>query len=139
MKRLLAGFVLVALTALLSGCYYDPGYSYVRSSPYAGPAYYGNGVVYSDAYYASPSWYGGWYDGGYGYGCCYAPGVTIGGDRYDRGGYRHYRGRGGEWRGGNRGDWHGGNRGGGRGHAGGGWGGGHGHGGDGRRGGDHHH
>lgn len=109
MKRLLAGFVLVALTALLSGCYYDPGYSYVRATPYAGPAYYGNGVVYGDAYYASPAWYGGgWYDGGYG--CCYAPGVAVGGVWYDRGGYRHYRGRGGDWhgegRGGNR--WHGG-------------------------------
>jgi hypothetical protein len=92
MKRLLSGFVLVALAALLSGCYYDPGYSYVRATPYAGPAYYGNG------YYAAPGWYGydGWYDGWYG--CCYAPGVTIGGVWYSRGGYRHYRGGG--WRGG---------------------------------------
>ena len=88
MKRLLSGFVLVALAALLSGCYYDPGYSYVRATPYAGPAYYGNG------YYAAPGWYG--YDGWYG--CCYAPGVTIGGVWYSRGGYRHYRGSG--WRGG---------------------------------------
>ena len=96
MKRLLAGFVLVALALLLSACYYDPGYSYVRSSPYAGPAYYGSGVVYDDGYYAAP----GWYDGGYG--CCYAPGVVVGGVWY-RGGreYRHDRG----------GDWHGGDRG----------------------------
>jgi hypothetical protein len=92
MKRLLCGFVLVALAALLSGCYYDPGYSYVRATPYAGPAYYGNGVVYDDGYYVGPVWYDGWYD------CCYAPGVTIGGVWYGHGGYRHDR----------RGGWHGG-------------------------------
>ena len=100
MKRLLGGLVLVALAALLSGCYYDPGYSYVRASPYAGPAYYGNGVVYGDdGYYAAPGWYGGWYDG---YGCCYAPGVAVGGVWYGGGGrYRHDRD----------GDWHGRDRG----------------------------
>jgi len=100
MKRLLGGLVLVALAALLSGCYYDPGYSYVRASPYAGPAYYCNGVVYGDdGYYAAPGWYGGWYDG---YGCCYAPGVAVGGVWYGGGGrYRHDRD----------GDWHGRDRG----------------------------
>ena len=63
MKRLLSGFVLVALAALLSGCYYNPGYSYVRATPYAGAAYYGNGVVYGNGYgyYAAPAWYDGWY------------------------------------------------------------------------------
>jgi len=104
MKRLLSGFVLVALAALLSGCYYDPGYSYVRASPYAGPAYYGNGVVYSDGYYVAPGWYGYGYDGWYG--CCYAPGVTIGGVWYGGRGYRHYRG--GNWHGNGGGHWHGG-------------------------------
>ncbi|GAB3793047.1 hypothetical protein [Dyella agri] len=103
MKRLLSGFVLVAFAVLLSGCYYDPGYSYVRATPYAGPAYYGNGVVYGDGYYAAPGWYGGWYDGWYG--CCYAPGVTVGGVWYGRGGYRHYHGGG--WRGGGQGHWNG--------------------------------
>jgi hypothetical protein len=107
MKRLLSGFVLVALAAPLSGCYYDPGYSYVRATPYAGPAYYGNGVAYGEAYYASPYWYGGWYDGWYG--CCYAPGVAIGGVWYSHGGYRHYRGGG--WHGGGQGHWSGGGHG----------------------------
>ncbi|MEW9571041.1 hypothetical protein ABQJ54_04710 [Rhodanobacter sp. Si-c] len=103
MKRLFSGFVLVTLAALLSGCYYDPGYSYVRATPYAGPAYYGSNVVYGDGYYAAPGWYDGWYDGWYGYGCCYAPGVAIGGAWYGRGGgYRHYRG-GGSWHGGSHG------------------------------------
>jgi len=119
MKRLLAGLTLVAATAALSGCYYDPGYSYVRSSTYVGDAYYGSGggtVVYDDGYApAYPSYYGGGY-----YGCCYAPPVTVGisgvwyggGSRWhDRGG-RYYRGGGGGWRGGNwsghRGSWSGG-------------------------------
>ena len=101
MKRLLCGFVLVAVAALLSGCYYDPGYSYVRATPYTGPAYYGNGVVYDDGYYVGPAWYDGWY------GCCYAPGVTIGGVWYGHGGYRHDRhDRRGGWHGG--GHWRGG-------------------------------
>jgi hypothetical protein len=117
MKRLLAGLTIAAATATLSGCYYDPGYSYVRSSTYVGDAYYGSGggtVVYDDGYYAPayPSYYGGGY-----YGCCYAPPVSIGisgvwygGSRWhDRGG--RYWDRGGSWRGGHRGGW-----GGGRGH-----------------------
>ncbi|WP_266171824.1 hypothetical protein [Dyella subtropica] len=123
MKRLLAGLTLAAVTAVLSGCYYDPGYSYVRSSAYVGDAYYGRGtVVYDDGYYApgyygyAPGYYGGYYD------CCYAPPVSVGiggiwygGSRgHDRD--RHWN-RGGSWRGrsdgGRRGNWSGG-----RGHSG---------------------
>lgn len=115
MKRLLAGLTLVAATAALSGCYYDPGYSYVRSSTYVGDAYYGSGrtVVYDDGYYAPayPTYYSG-------YGCCYAPPVTVGisgvwygGSRWHDHGGRYYRGgnyRGGNWSGGHRGNWGGG-------------------------------
>jgi hypothetical protein len=77
MKRLLSTLGLVAAFAALSGCYYDPGYSYVRSSGYSGDAYYGEQVVqpaysggYYDDYYGND--YGNEYDGGY------APGVSIG-------------------------------------------------------------
>jgi len=103
MKRLLASLVLIVAAATLSGCYYDPGYSYVRSSGYAGDAHYGDG---GNAYYATPSYYGGYYGGGY-YGCCYAPGVSVGvssvwygGSRYRHDGYRGYRdyhGHAGQW------------------------------------------
>jgi hypothetical protein len=109
MKRLLTGLVLIAATATLSGCYYDPGY--VRSTGYGG-AYYTQGApVYDNGYYVAP----GYYDGGYYgyYGCCYAPGVNLwyGGPGYYRGGYGYrgyhgYRGSGGHWRGG-RGSWSG--------------------------------
>lgn len=92
MKRMLAGLALVLGTAALSGCYYDPGYSYVRSNGYQGDAYYGRGetVIYDDDYYA-PGYYG--YAPGY-YG--YAPGVSvgIGGVWY---GESHYRGRDRDW------------------------------------------
>jgi hypothetical protein len=96
MKRLFAGLAVVAVAATLSGCYYDPGYSYVRGSGYAGDAYYGRAApVYQGGYYAAPGYYDGYY--GYGYGCCYASGVSVGyygGSRYNyyRGG--GYRGRG---------------------------------------------
>lgn len=90
MKRLLASLVLIVAVVTLSGCYYDPGYSYVRGSGYAGDAYYGDG---GNVYYARPSYYGGYY------GCCYAPGVSVGvssvwygGSRYRHDGYRGYRG-----------------------------------------------
>ncbi len=43
MKRLLASLALIAAVSALSGCYYDPGYSYVRGSGYCGDAYYGDG------------------------------------------------------------------------------------------------
>jgi hypothetical protein len=91
MKRLLASLVLIVAAAALSGCYYDPGYSYVRGS----------------AYYVAPGYYDGYY-GGY-YGCCYAPGVSVGvssvwygGSRYRHDGYRDhrdYRSHAGQWRG----------------------------------------
>ncbi len=91
MKRLLATVALSLAAATLSGCYYDPGYSYVRGSGYSGDAYYGDG---GNAYYATPGYYDGYY-GGY-YGCCYAPGVSVGvssvwygGSRYRDGGYRY--------------------------------------------------
>lgn len=96
MKRLLASMVLILATSALAGCYYDPGYSYVRSSTVGGDAYYGQG---STTYQAAPSYYGsyyggynpGYYGGSYGYGCCYAPGVSIGVSRFWYGG-RNYRG-----------------------------------------------
>ena len=100
MKRLLASLVLIVAAAALSGCYYDPGYSYVRGSGYSGDAYYGDG---GNAYYVAPGYYDGYY-GGY-YGCCYAPGVSVGvssvwygGSRYRHDGYRDYRGHAGQWR-----------------------------------------
>lgn len=93
MKRLLAGSVLAALAALLSGCYVAPDYSYVRAGPYAGPAYYGHAVVRDDGYVVAPAWYGGGW-----YGCCYSPGVTVGGVWY-RGDWRYRQGyRGHDWR-----------------------------------------
>jgi hypothetical protein len=90
MKRMLAGLAMVLGTAALSGCYYDPGYSYVRSNGYQGDVYYGEGpaVIYRPDYYG---YYGpGYYGPGY-YG--YQPGVSIGisGTWYNRsGGYRGY-------------------------------------------------
>jgi hypothetical protein len=109
MKRLLAGLALALGTAALSGCYYDPGYSYVRGNGYQGDAYYGEGpsVIYEPDYYG----YGGYYGPGWGYGCCYRSGVSVGvtgvwhrdshryrGRDWNRG---HYHDRGGrhEWRG----------------------------------------
>jgi hypothetical protein len=109
MKRLLASLALITAAAALSGCYYDPGYSYVRGSGYVGDAYYGDG---GSAYVVAPGYYDGYYGGYYGngYGCCYAPGVSVGvssvwygGSRYHRegyrDGYRDYRGHAGEWQG----------------------------------------
>lgn len=102
MKRILARLVLLAGIVALSGCYYDPGYGYVRSSSYSGDVYYGQAApVYQGGYYP--------YDYGY-YGCC---GVGIiggwyggyGGPRYYGGGRGYYPGRygygygGGRWSG----------------------------------------
>ena len=96
MKRILARLVLLAGIVALSGCYYDPGYGYVRSTGYSGDVYYGQAApVYQGGYYPS-----GYYDDGY-YGCC---GVGIiggwyggyggyGGPRYYGGGRGHYPGR----------------------------------------------
>lgn len=95
MKRLMAGIALLIGTAALSGCYYDPGYSYVRSAGYQGDAYYGDGggTVYDDGYapgyYASPGYYGSGYYGGY------APGVNVDiGTVWYSGSRGRYRGRG---------------------------------------------
>ena len=96
MKRLFACVGLMAVAAALSGCYYDPGYTYVRGGGPAGDAYYGTGTTYYaspyDSYYG-PTYYGGYY-GGY-CGCCYAPGVSIGISSHWYGGSRYprYRGR----------------------------------------------
>jgi uncharacterized membrane protein YgcG len=99
-KRVLAVLVLVGITGLLSGCYIAPGYSYVQSNGYVGDAYYGTAPAVA---YGYPYYYGYPY-GYYGYyGCCYGPGVVVGGYWY---GGRYYRGRGG-WSGG-RGGWSGG-------------------------------
>lgn len=102
MKRLLASMVLIAAVSALAGCYYDPGYSYVRGSSYGGDAYYGqggSGYIVSPGDYGSyyPNYYPGYYGGYNGYGCCYAPGVTIGlsrtwyGGQYGGQRYRGYR------------------------------------------------
>jgi hypothetical protein len=109
MKRLLASLALIAAASALSGCYYDPGYSYVRGSGYSGDAYYGEG---GNAYYTAPGYYDGYYGSGYygdGY-YGYSPGVSIGissgwygGSRYRhdgyRGGYRDYDRHAGQWQG----------------------------------------
>lgn len=105
MKRMLAGWVVALAAATLSGCYYDPGYSYVRSNGYQGDAYYGEGrpVIYDDGY--APSYYGPTYYGdGY-----YAPGVSVGISSVWYGGSGH-RGRDHDWRGDRH--WHGEGRGG---------------------------
>ena len=91
MKRILASFILIAAAASLSGCYYDPGYSYVRGSGYGGDAYYGQGAA---TYYAAPGYYDGYYPDYYGsgyYGCCYAPSLSIGVSSGWYGGSRYYR------------------------------------------------
>lgn len=88
MKRMLAGLALVLGTAALSGCYYDPDYSYVRGNGYQGGAYYGEGpsVIYQPDYYG----YGGYYGPGWGY----APGVSVGiSGTWYRESHHHYRGR----------------------------------------------
>jgi hypothetical protein len=102
MKRLLASLALIAAASALSGCYYDPGYSYVRGSGYSGDAYYGEGgsAYYVPGYYAAPGYYDGYYGSGYyggGY-YGYSPGVSIGissgwygGSRYRHDGYRGHR------------------------------------------------
>ena len=93
MKRMLAGLALVLGTAALSGCYYDPDYSYVRGNGYQGDAYYGEGpaVIYEPDYY-------GYYGPGWGYG--YAPGVSVGiSGTWYRDSRHYYRGRDRDWRG----------------------------------------
>jgi len=96
MKRRIAILGLAVAAASLSGCYYDPGYSYVRNNGYQGDVYYGRSApVYDDGYDSWPGYYG------Y-YGCCYGygPGVSVGVSRAWYGGTRYRRdGRGG-WHGG---------------------------------------
>jgi hypothetical protein len=106
MKRRIAILGLVAAVSL-SGCYYDPGYSYVRNNGYQGDVYYGRSApVYDDGYYGAPGYYG--YGGCcYGYGYGYAPGVSIGISRTWYGGARYRHDDRGRWRGGHA---HGGDR-----------------------------
>lgn len=87
MLRVLAGLGLVAATLVLSGCYLGPDYSYVRQADYQGGAYYGQARGYDGGYYVGP----GYAPYGYGYGCCYAPGVSVGVGAvwYDRPRYRY--------------------------------------------------
>jgi len=107
MKHLAAGLVICVAAAALSGCYVDPGYSYVRQTPYQGDVYYGQGTrVYDDGYYAAPVYpaygYPAYGYPAYGYGCCYAPGVSVGisGTWYGGSRYRDsWRGRRGDYRG----------------------------------------
>lgn len=89
-KRLLVGLVLIVLMGALSGCYVAPGYSYVRGNGYGGDAYYGSGpaVVYNGYYPYGYYPYGYGYYSGY-YGCCYGPGVIVGGGWYRGGRYWH--------------------------------------------------
>lgn len=91
MKRLFAGVVMSAAVLLLSGCYVDPGYSYVRRTSYQGDAYYGQPVSGYDAGYYAPPVYDPYYGGGYGYGCCYAPAVGVGISAAWYGRTRYYR------------------------------------------------
>ncbi len=106
MKRLLASLIMGVAAATLSGCYYDPGYSYVRSSGYGGDAYYGRGG--SD--YVVPGYYDGYYGSGYYGGYGYAPGVSVwySDSHYRHDGYRGYRGHR-DYRG-HAGHWHGNGR-----------------------------
>lgn len=95
MLRLLAGLGLTATVLLLSGCYLGPSYSYVRQPGYQSGAYYGQSRVYDDGYYVGSGYtpyYGAGYGTRYGYGCCYAPGVSVGVGAvwYDRPHYRSY-------------------------------------------------
>ena len=113
MKRLLASLALIAAASALSGCYYDPGYSYVRGSGSSGDAYYGQG---GNAYYAAPSYHDGYYGSGYSGGGYYgySPGVSVGissgwygGSRYrddDYRGQRDYERHAGQWQGRRNGD-----------------------------------
>jgi hypothetical protein len=97
MKRLLAVLSLMAATGMLSGCYIAPDYGYVQSNGYTGDVYYGTApaAVYGYGYYAP--WYYGYPYYGY-YGCCWGPGVIVGGGwyggRYYRGGYGGHYGHG---------------------------------------------
>lgn|GEM_PF-540336 len=80
MKHLFSQLTLITALAVLGGCYYDPGYNYVRTSTYGGDAYYGTAVSPT---YVVPPYYGGYagyggYPGYGGYGCCYGSGVSIG-------------------------------------------------------------
>lgn len=90
MLRLLAGLGLVATTLALSGCYLGPDYGYVRQTGYQGGAYYGQSRAYDGGYYLGSGYAPYYYGPGYGYGCCYAPGVSVGVGAvwYDRPRYR---------------------------------------------------
>lgn len=104
MKNMLALLAIVIAAATISGCYYDPGYSYVRQSAYQGDAYYGEAApAYNSGYYGGSSgYYGGGY-GGYGYPSGVSVGISSGwyapayyrrGNGYYNGYYRQgYRGR----------------------------------------------
>lgn len=81
MKRGLAWLSIVLAGAALGGCYYEPGYSYVRGSG-GGDAYYGRATTVYDGGYGygvAPGYYGGGYYGDY-YGrpCCYGSRVVVG-------------------------------------------------------------
>ncbi|KQX98934.1 hypothetical protein ASD22_01090 [Rhodanobacter sp. Root480] len=95
MKRKISLLGMVVAAVSLSGCYYDPGYSYVRNNGSQGDVYYGRSApVYDDGYYGTPGYYN------Y-YGCCYdygyAPGVSIGVTHTWYGGARYRHGDRGGW------------------------------------------
>jgi hypothetical protein len=88
MKRKFSVLGLVVAAVSLSGCYYDPGYSYVRNTGYQGDVYYGRSApVYEDNYGVAPGYYT---DDGCCYGYGYAPGVSIGISRTWYGGGRYH-------------------------------------------------
>jgi hypothetical protein len=96
--KLLRMLVPLAAMALVSGCYYDPGYSYVRGDA-GGDAYYGTATVVQPAYDGGYYGYGG-YPGYY-----YGPdiGLSIGSVYYRNTYYRHRYDDGRGYRGGYRG------------------------------------
>ncbi len=102
MKSLSRIGLALVLFAGVSGCVYDPGYSYVRPDGYYGDAYYG--TRYAPAYYDYGYGYAPGYYGYYGYAY---PAIGFGlrySDRYYRGG-RYDRGH--DYRGhGDRGHYH---------------------------------
>lgn len=95
MKKLHHGLWIAGGTAiLLGGCYYTPGYSYIRGDGSAGDAYYGIAPDPSVSYYGGVGYYGS-YDSpswccGYGYG--YGYGYPYGGGYWGSwsGGYPAY-------------------------------------------------
>lgn len=87
MTTLIKTLVMAGLIALISGCAYDPAYSYNSSGSYYGSGYgnrpyygYNGGSGYGNRPYYGNSGYNNGYQAGY-----YSPGSNYG--YYNRGGY----------------------------------------------------